>query len=473
MMKIDSKYNKLILGLFVVALSFITPKILWSSQFNILDDVYLSLESNDIGVLIIAAIKLVFLNTIRHLPIFLGIFIIADDLYQSMKRKTKSILDSSKFSLIKRNLTFLLPFVFIPIIYELISNSYNMSFVFSNVSIVAILVLLIVYKIIEDIRFIFIKIIIVTLIVFAFDWVDIIPMFSRLDFGRGDLTLTVHQAAEFIDATKILNIIGVIFSAILLINIFFLAKVSKGYHNYLYLIEESKNKERKMNKVQMEALESRYYREIKNLVHDLKTPLTTIQGLSGLIKLGVEEKKAKEYAEKIINTTDKMNLIISEVLLEDKKSIIEIKELFSFVKSQILCDDFYNNVSFEISSNIKIKANKYRMSRAIINLIDNALKASNSSDHKVLVRATVNKNNKSKIIIKDNGPGILPEHIDRIWEPGFTSNPDDTGLGLNFVKNVVENHGGSIFISTKVGVGTEVHINLEEVSQNEKCTGSR
>ncbi|MFW6016604.1 MAG: sensor histidine kinase [bacterium] len=472
MIEIKSKYNKLILGLFVTALSFITPKILWSSQFNILEDVYLSLESNDISVLIIAAIKVVFLNTIRHLPIFLGIFIIADDLYQTMKRKINSILETSKYSLLKKNLTFLLPFIFIPIIYELISNFYNMSFVFSNVSIVAIFVLLIVYKIIEDIKFISIKIIIVTLIVFAFDWVDIIPMFSRFDFGRGDLTLTVHQAAEFIEATKILNILGIIFSAILLLNIFFLAKVSKGYHNYLYLIEESKNKERKMNKVQMEALESRYYREIKNLVHDLKTPLTTIQGLGGLIKLGVDEKKAKEYAEKITNTTDKMNLIISEVLLEDKKSEIEIKELFSFVKSQILCDDFYKNVSFEIISNIKIKVNKYRMSRAIINLIDNALKASDSLNHKVLVKATAN-NGKSKIIIKDNGPGILPENIDRIWEPGFTSNPDDTGLGLNFVKNVVENHGGSISINSKVGIGTEVHINLEEVSQNEKCAGSR
>lgn len=472
MIRGDTKYNKLILGLFVIALSFITPKILWSSQFNILEDIYVSLDSNDISILIIAAIKLVFLNTIRHLPIFLGVFIIADDFYQTMKRKTINNSISSNYSLMQRNLAFLLPFIFIPIIYVLISNFYNMSFVFSNVSILAIFVLLIMYKIVEDIRFILIKIIIVTLIVFAFDWVDIVPMFSRFDFGRGDLTLSVHQAAEFIEATKILNILGVIFSGILLVNIFFLAKMSSGYQKYLNLIEESKNKERKMNKIQMEALESRYYREIKNLVHDLKTPLTTIQGLSGLIQLGVEREKAEEYAEKITSTTEKMNLIISEVLLEDKKSIMEIEDLFRFVKSQILCDDFYKNVSFEITSDIKVKINKYRMSRAIINLIDNALKASNEKDQKVIVRATADQN-KSKIIIKDNGPGILPENIERVWEAGFTSNPDDTGLGLNFVKNVVENHGGNISIDSQVGVGTEVHIILQEVSQNEERAGSR
>ncbi len=472
MIRSDSKYNKLILGLFVIALSFITPKILWRTQFYILEDIYISLESNDISVLIIAAIKLVFLNTARHLPIFLGVFIIADDFYQTMKRKTVNNSISSNYKLIQRNLAFLLPFIFIPIIYVIISNFYNMSFVFSNVSILAILVLLIIYKIIEDIRFIFIKIIIVTLIVFTFDWVDIIPMFTRFDFGRGDLTFTVHQAAEFIEATRILNILGVIFSVILLVNIFFLAKMSSGYQKYLHLIEESKSKESKMNKVQMEALESRYYREIKNLVHDLKTPLTTIQGLSGLIQLGVEKEKSKEYAEKITSTTEKMNLIISEVLLEDKKSIMEIEDLFKFVKSQILCDDFYKNVSFEIASDIKVKINKYRMSRAIINLIDNALKASNKSDQRVIVKATIDQD-KSKIIIKDNGPGILPENIERVWEAGFTSNPDDTGLGLNFVKNVVENHSGNISIDTKVGVGTEVHIFLQEVSQNEECAGSR
>lgn len=458
---VNIKYKKILLGLLVTAFSFITPKILWEMQFNILRNIHLSLENYNTSLLIIAAIQLVFLNTIRHLPIFLGIFIISDDFYHTLKSKSEKAPENPKYSVLRNNLAFLFPFVFTPVIYQLISRFYNMSFVFSNVSILAIIFMFIIYKFIQDVRYVFIKIIIVTLIVFAFDCVDIIPIFSRLNFGRGDLTSTIHQTAEFIGATQIINVLGIIFSAILLVNIAILAKMSTNYQKYLHLMEENKNKESKMSKMQMEALESRYYIEIKNLVHDLKTPLTTIQGLSDLIQLGLEESKVKEYANKITGTTEKMNLIISEVLLEDKKNTINIEDLFEFVKSQILCDDFYNNVSFEINQDVNLKINKYRMSRAIINLIDNALKAANQKDQAVVVKAAKNDVG-VEIIIKDNGPGISAENLEKVWEPGFALNPEDTGLGLNFVKNVVENHEGEIYIESRKGMGTEVHIILKE-----------
>lgn len=470
LLPIEEKYHKFALGLFIVGLSFITPKLFWNYQFYILNDVYASLEGCNVSELIIATIKLVFLNTIRHLPIYIGIFIIADDFYHTLKSTEYTLPHEAKTEIYKENIVFLFPFIFIPIIYELIASFYNIAFIFSNVSVIAILVLLVIYKIIENIRFISIKILIVTLIVFAFDWVDIVPMFSPLGFGRGGLTTTIHQTADFIAATEILNILGIIFASILIANVFSAAKMANGYQNYLALVEESKNKEKRINKMKIEALKSRYYREIQNLVHDLKTPLTTIQGLSGVIKLEGDGDKVEEYAGKIITTTEKMDMIISEVLFEDKKYVIELEELLQFVESQIICDDFYENVVFEIEPDIYVQANKYRMSRAIINLIDNALKAS-EQDNEVFVKA-FKENNKIKIIVVDKGEGIAPENINKVWEPGYSSDQDNTGLGLNFVENVVANHGGDIYIDSQHGIGTEVHIELPEVEADEKRTSS-
>ncbi|MFW6026849.1 MAG: sensor histidine kinase [Candidatus Woesearchaeota archaeon] len=467
---IEKKYYKFTLGLIFIGLSFITPKIFWNSQFRVLNNAYMSLEGCNVSKLIIAAIELVFLNTIRHLPIYIGVFIIADDFYHTFKNSSSSKFEQTESELHKENIVFIFPFIFIPIIYEFIAKFYNIAFVFSNVSVLAILILLIIYKIIEDIKFISIKILIVTLVIFAFDWVDIVPMFYPLGFGRGGLTITLHQVAKFIKGTKILNILGIIFASILLVNAFVVAKMASSYHKYLFLVEESKNKERKINRMQIEALKSRYYREIKNLVHDLKTPLTTIQGLSGVIKLANKESKTEEYAEKIITTTEKMDMIISEVLLEDRKYVIEVKELMQFVESQILCDDFYKNVNFEVETNIHIRANKYRLSRAIINLIDNALKAS-SQDNEVIVKGY--KENSNVIInVIDKGEGIAPENLHKVWEPGYTSHQDNTGLGLNFVEDVVANHEGEIFIDSQPGKGTKVYIELLEVDVNEKHSGS-
>ena len=151
----------------------------------------------------------------------------------------------------------------------------------------------------EDIKPIFIKILIISLFLFGIDWLDIVPYLSRYGFGRGEISISIKQATEFIGASNTMNFLGLSFSAIILVNAVILSQVVIGYYNRLKLIAETQDKEKRLKRVEVEAIESRYLQEIKHLVHDLKTPLVTIQGLSGVINIKSEDNKVIQYANKI------------------------------------------------------------------------------------------------------------------------------------------------------------------------------
>lgn len=82
-----------------------------------------------------------------------------------------------------------------------------------------------------------------------------------------------------------------------------------------------------------------------------------------------------------------MGQMISEILYDDKKRKISIAELFNFLKIQLALEEIDDHLSFEYNDNLMLKANKVRLSRALINLIDNALKAIDLKNGKIKIRA--------------------------------------------------------------------------------------
>jgi signal transduction histidine kinase len=71
-------------------------------------------------------------------------------------------------------------------------------------------------------------------------------------------------------------------------------------------------------------------------------------------------------------------------------------------------------------------------------------------------------------VVEDTGPGIAPENLERVFEPLFSTKSFGTGLGLPTVKQIVEQHGGSIRIESEVGRGTRVLIRLP-LTQSEEA----
>ncbi len=108
--------------------------------------------------------------------------------------------------------------------------------------------------------------------------------------------------------------------------------------------------------------------------------------------------------------------------------------------------------------------NEGRMQQALLNLVTNASHESVGSTHvQIKVTSLAGSALPVQILVSDDGCGITPEDIERIFEPFFTSKKQDgTGLGLSIIRGTIEQYAGTINVRSRVGVGTEFDIRLPE-----------
>jgi len=196
--------------------------------------------------------------------------------------------------------------------------------------------------------------------------------------------------------------------------------------------------------------------------HELKTPLTRLKFIVANMQLNSEDAIA---LNKEINFLQDM---ISNMLLSDKLSTpyiedLEKKEIRLEQLIQNACDMFYQidkKLKITEDSNLAqmVVADPYKLSLAIKNLIDNALKYGNPN--KLIELSVYNKNNKIEICVQDFGVGIKEEQINKIIKPLYRGraakekNKTGFGLGLAITKKIVEAHDGLLKIKSEEGQGS-------------------
>jgi signal transduction histidine kinase len=97
-----------------------------------------------------------------------------------------------------------------------------------------------------------------------------------------------------------------------------------------------------------------------------------------------------------------------------------------------------------------------QLQQVLVNLITNACHAMPEGAGKLLLEARVNDDSDVELRVSDNGSGISPDHLGRIFEPFFSTKGEGhgTGLGLSIVRNIVELHNGTIEVQSQLGNGT-------------------
>jgi signal transduction histidine kinase len=195
-------------------------------------------------------------------------------------------------------------------------------------------------------------------------------------------------------------------------------------------------------------------------VHDLKTPLASIEGLISLMEMRWQDPKMQEYCQAIYGSIQSMSKMVSEILYEDHKDWCEVKDLIDYIRaSHFSGTNLSVGIDIQGDPQAKIYINKIRMTRAMINLIDNALDAIQGQENgKVILRTRILKD-KVILEVEDNGCGILADKLTKIWEIGYSSK-NHPGAGLAFVRQVAEGHGGSVNIESETEQGTKVWITL-------------
>lgn len=200
------------------------------------------------------------------------------------------------------------------------------------------------------------------------------------------------------------------------------------------------------------------------IAHEVRNPLTSISGFIQLLK--EQRNLKKEYIEVIFSEIERIELVLSEMLLLSKPQVVNLKR-FDIIKTLdyviALISTKANMNSIEIKMNkgdnpIWIYGEENQLKQVFINIIKNAIEAMQNGG-KVHV-SLVNDSQFLSIYFSDTGCGIPKDTLEKIGQPFYTTKEKGTGLGLTTCFKIIENHKGKIHISSKVGIGTTFEVIL-------------
>lgn len=433
-------------GILLICLGIIFPlttKWAWADIiFRIRDGIYVG----DSGHLILAGASMCVLYALQSTFLSLGVILV---IYYT---RLKDILGKSKISII----------AFIAVILLHIIDSYVFEIPFEPVptTISLIITLFIFEKLLWE-RNNFIQISIISIqVFFAFQWLNIMPVFSSYYIGQSDIPASIKIAGLYLDASSVLNFAGFAFFLPFIFSAFITTILFISFSQNINMMKENYKKENEIREMKRRILENGVYKEIKSLVHDLKTPLVTIRGLNSLIGITNDPKKLSEYSVRIDNSVEKMTEMISSFLYESSRQKLNGGDLINYLRAQFPLEDESIKIDMEISEDLPdIYVNKIRVARAIINLLENAIIVPCNQLYKHIIFEAKPVENGMDIIVKDNGIGIEKADLPRIWEVGFSKN-NTSGLGLPFAKQIIEDNGGNIGIASELNKGTVVTVFL-------------
>lgn len=218
---------------------------------------------------------------------------------------------------------------------------------------------------------------------------------------------------------------------------------------------------------------------VANVSHELKTPITLIKGFVETLQQGALEKR--EEAERFLNIMSKqverLNAIIEDLLSLSRLEQGSEKSVVAMEKTKVLqilesairdCEQkaMEKNTSIQLNcpNELEVYANSPLLNQAVLNLVDNALKYSESEGEiKVEALAT---DTEIVIAVQDWGCGIDSEHLPRLFERFYRVDQarsrqlGGTGLGLAIVKHIAQAHKGSVSVNSTLGKGSRFSIHL-------------
>lgn len=212
---------------------------------------------------------------------------------------------------------------------------------------------------------------------------------------------------------------------------------------------------------------------ISSISHELRTPLTSIKGWA--VTLMGDDEMDKELLQDGLNIiekeSDRLTHMVEELLdfsrftsgrISLVKDKIDIKETLKMVIYQLMPRAINNNINFEVDIDDEINpiiADENRIKQVLINILDNAFKFTEKGD--VNLKA-YEEGKYLKIVIQDNGPGILESDMPYVKEKFYKgkNSKSHSGIGLSICDEIISLHDGLLEIESNYGDGTKVTICL-------------
>jgi two-component system, LuxR family, sensor kinase FixL len=215
--------------------------------------------------------------------------------------------------------------------------------------------------------------------------------------------------------------------------------------------------------------------------HDLKSPLVTLEGFVGFLREELDDDNPEEAAkcmERIVRSTARMGQLINDLLQLSRVGMVRnepepidlnvlVAELAADLENQIEQSGFTLNIQPALPT---ILADRVRVTQVFENLITNAMKYGRGADRPEITIGTEKHEGTSMVFVQDNGPGIAPEHQERIFRPfeRLQTDQEGTGIGLAIVHRIVQINGGSVSINSVPGEGARFNLSLPVVVDGPK-----
>ena len=449
--------KELIIGIVLFAFGFVMPLFVSIYNIGVMQALTNALQSLEKVYLLEAALRLVLMNAIRIMPLYLGVFFIGGAIELNFRRPLRYALIAC------------FTFVILRLAYLVIDLIYHVHYDFALPSLIVFLWGIVFDRL--DYRHIRLhkKATVSIFFLTAVQFLDVMPMLENLPIGRGETSYDIKITAIILEADGLLNVtctVGIVLFSLFALLMLLQIRSENSLRQVNILREQNEEISRQAFIAEMK---NRTNQEVQYLVHDLKSPLTAIQTIVDVLKIERERNHLPEmeYLERIEHSVERMDQMISEMLHEGSMVPISTETIVNIVLAQCSATEYAsylyveNNVPTEA-----IFANRILLPRAIINLLKNSAHAVRDQSTPSIRLIVDETEGYICFTVADNGIGIDENRREHIWGRGI-SGSESSGLGLAFVQSVVTQMNGIIRMDTELGKGTSITILLPKENEDE------
>jgi two-component system phosphate regulon sensor histidine kinase PhoR len=220
------------------------------------------------------------------------------------------------------------------------------------------------------------------------------------------------------------------------------------------------------NVVELQRLSRARQDMITNLSHELRTPLTSLRLLADTLHgpAGKDSETSLDLVEKMVVEVDQLHQMSEEMLdlaaIESGKQVmrlvpVPLEELVVSPVERMMDQAEHRNVGIRVSLDpeTRVLADREQAGRAILNVLHNAIKYSPEGEEVEIDSEVLHEEGRVVLSIRDSGPGIPPNELERVFERFYRSNwawgTPGTGLGLAIARHILQAHGGRIWAENR------------------------
>ncbi len=221
---------------------------------------------------------------------------------------------------------------------------------------------------------------------------------------------------------------------------------------------------------------------LADVSHELKTPIFAAQGfIHTLIDGAVDDERVRDkFLSKAAKSLDGLDALVKDLVALSQLETGELKMNFERVDLKLITQEIFDQLEdiaeakqttlrlrTSLPAPALVKADNQRIRQVMTNLVENAIKYGNENGR---VQVSLEEDKKHIIVsVRDDGPGIPPEHLSRIFERFYrveksrSKDRGGTGLGLAIVKHILSAHKAKITVMSKVDKGTTFRFKLDKM----------